>query len=423
MAVVATAFALESALYSTLAALLPHYERKFDLSTFGSGILAGCYSGGMVLGILVAGLWVSERFGVRRTAVAGCAMLAAASVGFGAASAVPALELARLVQGVGAGLVWCSLLNWLIAMVPAESRGRALGAAMGAGVFGMAAGPLLGAATQIIGTFAVFAAVAAAFCAYAAVLMQTPSPPSGTGTRQIASIRRTPPRPPDAAPVPPPAGANGRQADPGWTPPPPPAGGRKDPRLRLPADPRLRRAIALVTVPPLIAGAVITIVPLHLSDLGASEVAIDAALLVGALLSAACCICAGTVADTRGHLRPVLAGAAASVATLLAMAATDSIAIIALAFVLFESVGLGFFWIPLMSLFTERGESLGMDPASVALRLNLAITVAYTLGPPVLTGVQESAGIEAAYLVMVVLTLAAMVGVRRAADAVPTRAG
>ncbi len=368
MAVVATAFALESALYSTLAALLPHYEREFDLSTFASGILAACYSGGMVVGILLAGLWVSDRFGVRRTAVSGCAMLALASLGFGAASALPALELARLIQGVGAGLVWCSLLNWLIAMVPVASRGAALGAAMGAGVFGMAAGPLLGAATKPLGTFAVFAAVAVAFAAYGIVLVRTPSPPA--------------------------AGADGREA----------------PRLRLPADPLLRRVVALVAVPPLIAGGVITIVPLHLSDLGATEVGIDAALLAGALLSAACCIYAGTVADRRGHLLPVLAGAAASAAALLAMAATDSVLTIALAFVVFESLGLGFFWIPLMSLFTERGEELGMDPAAVALLLNLAITLAYTLGPPLLTGVQEAASVSAAYLAMVGLTLAAIAG-------------
>lgn len=366
MAVVATAFALESALYSTLAALLPHYEREFDLSTFASGILAGCYSGGMVVGILVAGLWASDRFGVRRTAVAGCAMLALASVGFGAASKLPALELARLIQGVGAGLVWCSLLNWLIAMMPAASRGAALGAAMGAGVFGMAAGPLLGAATKPLGTFAVFAAVAVAFAVYGVVLIRTPSPPpAGAGERETA-------------------------------------------RLRLPRDPVLRRTVALVTVPPLIAGGVITIVPLHLSDLGATEVGIDGALLAGALLSAACCIYAGTIADRRGHLLPVLAGAAVSAATLLVMAATDSVLTIALAFVVFESVGLGFFWIPLMSLFTERGEALAMDPATVALLLNLAITVAYTLGPPLLTGVQEAAGVSAAFLAMVGMTLAAM---------------
>lgn len=366
MAVFATAFALESALFSTLAALLPHYEREFDLSTFGSGILAGCYSGGMLIGILLAGLWLSDRFGVRRAAVAGCAMLAVASIGFGAASALPALELARLIQGIGAGIVWCSLLNWLIALVPAASRGAALGAAMGAGVFGMAAGPLLGAATKPLGTFTVFAAVAVAFGLYGAVLARIPSPP---------------------------AAVSGGMA-----------------RLRIPTDPVLRRAIALVTVPPLIAGGAITIVPLHLADLGATEVGIDAALLAGALLSAACSIYAGVVADRRGHLAPVLFGATVSVATLLAMAASDSPLPIALAFVLFESFGLGFFWIPLMSLFTERGEHLRMDPAAVALLLNLAITLAYTLGPPLLTGVQEGAGVSAAYMAMVGLTAVAMAG-------------
>ncbi|MBS1895702.1 MAG: MFS transporter [Actinobacteria bacterium] len=379
MAVFATAFALESALYSTLAALLPHYEREFDLSAFGSGILAGCYSGGMVLGILIAGLWLSDRFGVQRAAVAGCAMLAVASVGFGAAAALPALELARLVQGIGAGIVWCSLLNWLIALVPAPSRGAALGAAMGAGVFGMAAGPILGAATKPFGTFGVFAAVSVAFVVYGAVLLRIPSP------HAIRREERT--------------------------------------RLRLPSDPVLRRVAALVTIPPLVAGGAITIVPLHLSDLGATEVGIDAALLAGALLSAACCIYAGTIADRRGHLAPVLFGAVATAATLLVMAAFESVLVIALAFVLFESVGLGFFWIPLMSLFTERGEQLEMDPAAVALLLNLAITLAYTFGPPVVTGVQEAAGVSAAYLSMVGMTLAAMAGlwsrqVRRRARAV-----
>jgi MFS family permease len=366
MAVVACAFVLESALYSTLAALLPHYERRFDLSSFGSGVLAGCYSGGMVVGILVAGLWVSDRLGVRRTALSGCAMLAAASLAFGAASSLGALEGARLVQGIGAGLVWCSLLNWLIAMVPASSRGAALGAAMGAGVFGMAAGPLLGAATQAVGTFAVFAAVTAALLLYMVVLVRTPSPPA--------------------------------------------LGARRPARLRLPADREMRRVIALVAVPPLIAGAVITIVPLQLSGLGASEAAIDAALLAGALLSAVCCVYAGNVADVRGHLGPVLLGALACAVTLLAMAAADSVLPIALAYVVFQSLGLGFFWIPLMSLFSERGEALDLDPAAVALLLNLAITVAYTLGPPLLTAVQEGSSAAVAYLVMVALTLAAMAG-------------
>ena len=41
-----------------------------------------------------------------------------------------ALWMAPLFWAIGAGLVWCSLLNWLILMVPTESRGAALGAAI-----------------------------------------------------------------------------------------------------------------------------------------------------------------------------------------------------------------------------------------------------------------------------------------------------
>jgi MFS family permease len=192
------------------------------------------------------------------------------------------------------------------------------------------------------------------------------------------------------------------------TPSPPAAGASRSPRLRLPADRLMRRVVVLVAVPPLIAGGVITIVPLQLSGLGASEAAIDAALLAGALLATFCCIYAGNFADARGHLRPIVVGALACVATLLAMAASDSVLPLALAFVVFESLGLGFFWIPLMSLFGERGEALDLDPAAVALLLNLAITVAYTLGPPLLTAVQEGSDASVAYLAMVALTLAAL---------------
>jgi MFS family permease len=75
------------ALFSTLAALLPHYERTLAMSTFSSGILADSYTAGTIVGILVAGLWTSGRFGARATALAGCGLLAAASLGFGSPTA------------------------------------------------------------------------------------------------------------------------------------------------------------------------------------------------------------------------------------------------------------------------------------------------------------------------------------------------
>lgn len=130
----------------------------------------------------------------------------------------------------------------------------------------------------------------------------------------------------------------------------------------------MRRVIALMAVPPLIAAAAITIVPLQLSDLGASEAAIDAALLARSgplrrLLHLR--------RQPRRRPRPPLAGGPRrprlAIVALLAMALADAAFPVALAFVVAESLGLGFFWIPLMSLFTDRGEAIGMDPAAVAL--------------------------------------------------------
>lgn len=365
--VAAAAFVLESALFSTLSALLPHYEDELGMSTLASGVLAGTYTGGMIVGTLVAGLWTSDRFGVRSTALVGCGMLAAASIAFGAADDVVALDLARTVQGVGAGLLWCSLLNWLILVVPIARRGTALGSALGAAVFGTAAGPLLGAATQVVGTFAVFAAVALAVLAYAAILARTPSPPPG---------------------------------DEGLPP---------LERLRLPRDRPLRWLTWIGVLPPLVAGAAIILVPLRLDDLGASEAGIDAALLVGSLLSAACCALAGRVADRRGHWLPIVGGAFICVLTLVAMGTAESAFALAAGFVLFEGIGLSFCWIPLISLFTERGEGVGMSAASAALVLNLTITAAYTIGPPLFTGLAESSAAAVPYLLMAAATLVVLV--------------
>ncbi len=337
------------------------------MSTLASGVLAGTYTGGMIVGTLVAGLWTSDRFGVRATALVGCAMLAAASVAFGAAADVVSLDLARTVQGVGAGLLWCSLLNWLILVVPLANRGSALGSALGAAVFGTAAGPLLGAATQVVGTFAVFAAVALAVLAYAAVLARTPSPP-----RESEGV--------------------------------PPLQ-----RLRLPRDRPLRWLAWIGMLPPLIAGSAIILVPLRLTDLGASEAGVDAALLAGSLLSAVCCVLAGRVADRSGHWLPIVGGALFCVLALAAMAAAGSAVALAAGFVLFEGIGLSFCWIPLISLFTERGEGAGMSPASAALVLNLTITAAYTIGPPLFTGLAESSAAGVPYLAMAAAALLVLV--------------
>jgi len=366
-------------LFSTLAVLLPHYEDQFGMSRFGSGVLAASYTAGALAGILATGLWGIPRFGTRSTALAGCALLSLASLVFGIADSVVALDLARAVQGVGAGLVWCSLLQWLILVSPRGSRGSALGAAFGASVFGTAAGPLLGAATQAVGTAAVFVAVAIVVLAYAVLLSRTPAPSAAIDERLV-------------------------------------------PRLRLPADPQLRWIAALGFVPPVMVAAVITIVPLQLVARGATEVGVDVALLVGALLSTACFVVAGRIGDRRGPLAPLVFGTCVSAVTLTLMAVAELPLGLAVGFIAFESVGLSFFWVPLIGLFSERGEAAGMSAGAIALALNLTFAAASTVAPPLLTGLEQVSNETAPYLVMAaasLLSLAAAcssraIGVRRA---------
>ena len=104
----------------------------------------------------------------------------------------------------------------------------------------------------------------------------------------------------------------------------------------------------------------------------------------------------------------MLLGIAACVIALVGMGVSDSVPAAASGYVLVQSVGLGFFWIPMMSLITERGERSGLDPTGVAVLLNLTITIAYTLGPPLATGISQTAGASAAYLGMSALALLAL---------------
>ncbi|MGV1047244.1 MAG: MFS transporter [Solirubrobacterales bacterium] len=359
-----TAFALEAALFSTLSALLPHYEQTLGISTFAAGVLSGSYTAGMIVGTLVAGVWASGRFGVRPTALAGCLLLALASVGFGAATSIASLDFARGVQGIGAGLVWCSLLNWLVLVVPPGRRGAAIGVAIGAGVFGTAAGPLLGVATQVVGSFAIFAAVAFAVLCLAAVLARFPAPQANPG-----------------------------EAVGGWA------------MLRLPPDRRLRWTCAIVLVPPTVAAAVITLAPLQLDDVGASETMVAVALLLGSLVSTVTCPMAGRAADRIGYRRPVLFGVVVTIFTCVGLALSHATIPITVSLVLFEGLGLAFFWIPMMTLLTERAEAAGMSAAGAVTVLNLTLTVGYTVGPPALTALDQATDTTTAYLAISALCL------------------
>src|SRR5581483_908277 len=98
-------------LYAALTPLLPHFERAYDLSKGGVGLLAAAYGIGTLAGALPGGI-------------------AAASVGVALAGNFGTLFTARLVQGFSSSLTWAGALAWLALSTPRDRRGRTMGAAM-----------------------------------------------------------------------------------------------------------------------------------------------------------------------------------------------------------------------------------------------------------------------------------------------------
>lgn len=90
---------------------------------------------------------ITDAVGAKRTFIAGLVVFTAASAVCAAAAGMPVLNLARLVQGVGAALLLPSALVLATASATHEhARNKLVGWWAAAGGFGMAAGPLLGGA-------------------------------------------------------------------------------------------------------------------------------------------------------------------------------------------------------------------------------------------------------------------------------------
>jgi MFS family permease len=325
----------------------------------------------MVVGTLLAGVLIGRRQGVRTVTFVACALLAGASVAFGAAATVWQLDFARWLQGVGSGGLWCALLNWLMLLAPFNQRGSALGEAIGASVLGTASGPLLGLGSQLTGPLPIFAAVAAAVVILAALLAGVPAPPVDNTT----------------------------------------AGRRLD-DLRLPPDHTLRAAALIALVPPLVSGAVITLAPVDLAKLGATRFEIAAMLLLSSLLAAGTCQLAGRQADRAHHRASMVAGSLLGCLALVAMVLKTGWPTLAVAVVVYGGIALAFLWIPLMSLLTTRAQWAGMSSVGAAIVLNVTISLGYTVGPLIGTGVAQGVSFRAAYLVLTVISvgLTAVIG-------------
>lgn len=124
---------------------------------FGAGLgalawVVDAYTLGFAVFLLTAGL-MGDRFGPRNVFLAGFALFTAASIGCAAAPSVLGLEVARLLQGIGAALLVPSSLTILNTAHGDDKIGLAKAIAWwtAAGGVSIAAGPLVGAVLLSMG--------------------------------------------------------------------------------------------------------------------------------------------------------------------------------------------------------------------------------------------------------------------------------
>ncbi|MET9615834.1 MFS transporter [Kitasatospora indigofera] len=92
----------------------------------------------------IVGGRLGDVFGRRPVLLAGTALFAAASVGCALAPALAVLVAARVVQGVGAALIFPTAVSVISNTFPGRSRAQALGAVFGVANIGTALGPFVG---------------------------------------------------------------------------------------------------------------------------------------------------------------------------------------------------------------------------------------------------------------------------------------
>lgn len=326
---------VDAMLFGALAPLVPGYAEEFGFGKAGAGLLVGAFGAGALAGGIPGGL-AAARFGPRRAVVVGLVLLALASFAFALAAGPWTLGLARVVQGFSSTMTWAGALAWLTVEAPRSRRGELLGFVFGAAVFGAIVGPVFGAAADAVsirGTFTAVGVIALALAAWAASR-------------------------PDAA----------REArTPGGT-------------ARALRDPRFLGGLWLNTLPALLFGLLVVLVPLRLDSGGYGALAIGLVFFAAGLLEAVVNPLLGRLSDRRGRLLPIRAALAASVGVAVAFAFVRDPVIVMLLTGL-AAVSFGGFYTPGMALVSDRAETVGLAQGLGFGIMNTAWALGNMTGP------------------------------------------
>ena len=360
---------VDAMLFGTLSPLIPGYTDEYDLSKAGAGVLAGAFGAGALLGGVPGGL-AAARFGPKSAVVFGLALLAAACFLFAVAGSAEALGIARFVQGFSSTVTWAGALAWATVGSPRERRGEVIGSVFGIAVFGAIVGPMIGGTADAVGIRASFLGVGAVAAALAAWAVVTSRPQAEEPTR----------------------GGLGRAF----------------------RDPRFLGGLWLNTLPALLFGTMLLLVPLALDEHGFSALAIGAVFLASGAIEVAVNPLVGRLADRRGLLLPIRVALAAGVVVAGALAATREPALL-IVLVCAAAVAWGGFYTPAITLTSHRAEAVGL-PQGLAFGVMNSAWAAGNLAGPVAGGaVAHAWGDAVPYLVGGALCLLTLLAAQRVA--------
>lgn len=366
--------AFESSLYAAVTPVLPHYAHTLHASKPAIGLLAAAYAAGIIPGSLIGG-WAAARAGVRRTTVGGLIAFAVAGAAFGFATDLVALDLLRVAQGLACGFIWGGGLAWAIAVAPRDRRGAVIGSVIGAAIFGTLIGPLLGVFAVSAGTAPVFTAVGVVAIALALWVRRHPEPGSVEVAGEPAATR-----------------VHGRG---------------------LLAQSGLWLGAWLVLFDAMSTGAVSALLPLRLSRLGASGVAIGATFVLASAVATLLAPVIGRASDRHGARRPMTVGLVSGAALFAAMSLPGAWLPLAAVSVLVLGGPMSAFMIPAVPMMTASAERVGVTVVVATSLVNLAYAVGETIGAPTAALLSTASSDAVPYVGVAGLMLVSLVLVRR----------
>lgn len=356
---------VDAMFYSVVPPLLPTLAREVGLSKAGAGALTAAYAGGMLIGSIPAGIFVS-RWGADRALYLGLMLMSITSVGFGFGANAGLLDASRIIQGFAGAFAWTAALTWLTAMAPPDRRGAMIGNMIAAATTGALLGPLVGTIAGHVGRGAVFSAVALLAVGLGAGLKIAAPEHTESRREELGAERLV-----DSSPSPPPRATSELPAALGrlviWS------------------------GIWLMFVPGVAQAIIALLAPLRLSHLGASATVIGITFLAAAAIESCVSFFAGRVSDRRGRIRPLQLGLVIGAVLLPSLALPSAVAPLATLVVL-AGGSVGLFWSPALALFSETAEAIGLSQGVLFALMNVGWAAGQLVGAGVGGELAQSQG-------------------------------